>query len=117
MKKLALPVVLGLTTVILTSAGRLTPSASSGKAIFEQYKCSKCHTISSQGIEREGTPPAGGKLPPDLSGVGLRHDAAWMTKWLLKEEEQNGKKHMKKFTGPDDELKTLTTWLATLKKK
>ena len=116
MKKLYIPLLLA--AFVLTSAGNLSGSAAgTGKALFESQKCMKCHTIESQGITREGTPPAGAKLPPDLSGVGLKHTQDWMGKWLMKEEEMNGKKHMKKFSGSDDELKTLTGWLASLKKK
>lgn len=92
-------------------------SGSSGKNIFKDNKCDKCHSVESQGIERAGAPPPGGKLPPDLSGVGLKHTADWIQGWLLKTEEQNGKKHMKKWTGSDDELSTLVKWLASQKKK
>ena len=118
MKKIAFSLVLVISASLVTSAGRLsTTSSGGGKSLFEENKCNKCHSIESQGISRVGDAPPGGKLPPDLSGVGLKHDAEWMTKWLHKEVELNGKKHMKKFAGSDDELKTLTTWLATLKKK
>ena len=119
MKKLAIPVLLALATFSFTAArpfgdARIVDDAS-GKPIFLQSKCNKCHTIESQTIVRDGKPPEG-KQPPDLSGVGLKHDAGWMQKWLLKEVEMNDKKHIKKFSGTDDELKTLTAWLASLKK-
>ncbi|MDP4198629.1 MAG: cytochrome c [Bacteroidota bacterium] len=113
MKKLAVSLLMTLVVAALSSASTL---GSSGKAIFEQYKCSKCHSVTSQGIERSG-PAAEGKQSPDLSGAGLKHDAAWIQKWLVKEETLNGKKHIKKFSGSDDELKTLAGWLAGLKKK
>ncbi len=115
MKKLAIPLLLA--ALIVTGARNLSGTgASAGKDIFEDQKCAKCHTIESKGIDRSGaTPP--GKLPPDLSGVGLKHDSEWMQKWLMKEVEMNGKKHMKKFSGSGEELKTLTVWLASLKKK
>jgi cytochrome c2 len=91
-------------------------AASDGKSVFKDNKCDKCHTIESQGLERSGA--AGpGKLPPDLSGVGLRHNADWIKGWLLKTEEQNGKKHLKKWTGSDDDLATITKWLSIQKKK
>jgi len=113
MKKIVASLALIVFVGALTSA---TPMGGTGKSIFTQYKCMKCHTIESQSIARDGNPPEG-KQPPDLSGVGNKHTSDWMQKWLLKEEEQNGKKHIKKFTGSDDELKTLTSWLATLKRK
>ena len=114
MKHFTLPVLLALATFSFIAARPF--GSSTGKAIFEDNKCTKCHSIESQGLERSGSAPPGGKLPPDLSGVGLKHTAEWMQKWLLKEEEMNGKKHMKKFAGSEEELKTLTDWLATLKK-
>ena len=78
-----------------------------------------CHAIASQGIDRVTSAPlpAGAKTPPDLSGVGLKHKADWIQKWLMKEEEQEGKKHLKKFQGPEADLTTLSNWLSTLKKK
>ncbi len=114
MKTLAIAFTLALTVSLVTGATIRYP-ASSGKSIFLENKCSNCHSIASQGIERAGSPPAGGNQPPDLSTVGLRHNASWMTQWLLKEEEMNGKKHLKKFSGSDDDLATLTSWLASLK--
>jgi cbb3-type cytochrome oxidase cytochrome c subunit len=115
MKKIIFPLLIAgglLTGATLTSTG------DSGKSIFLDNKCNKCHSIESLGIKHTSEPPEGAKYPPpDLSGVGLRHDAEWMTKWLHKEVELHDKKHMKKFGGSDDDLKTLTLWLVTLKKK
>lgn len=114
MKKL----VASLAAILFVGALTSTSTAGgSGKAIFEQYKCLKCHSIESQGIQRDGKAPEGGTKPPDLSDVGNRHKSDWIQKWLLKEEEQHGKKHIKKFNGTEDELKTLATWLGGLKKK
>jgi len=115
MKTLVAAVLLALSAATLTSAGSLKPNAD-GKSIFDQYKCAKCHTITSQNVKLSGPPPEG-KEPHDLSTAGAKHDATWISKWLLKEEEQNSKKHVKRFTGSEDELKTLSTWLAGLKKK
>ena len=116
MKKLSIPVILAVAAFALMSAGSLGTAGHDGKSIFLDNKCNKCHTITSQGIERQGTAPEG-KTPPDLSGVGLKHNSDWMQKWLNKEEEQNGKKHIKKFGGSTEDLKTLTNWLASQKKK
>ena len=108
---------------IATVAGVMVGAASinnlaisDGKTLFVDNKCNKCHTITSQGIELSGNPPAG-KLPPDLSGVGLKHNADWIKGWLMKEEELNGKKHLKKWSGSEADLATESKWLASLKKK
>jgi mono/diheme cytochrome c family protein len=96
--------------------------ASPGKALFLANKCMACHTISTEGVEKskaadaeaaaEGKSGEGAskKGPPDLSGVGLR-------KYLLKLEAKDGKKHLKKFRGTDEELGVLSAWLASLKKE
>jgi len=90
-----------------------------GKAIFEANKCMSCHSIKNVGIEAkkaEGEEAEENKAP-DLSGVGLEKDAEFITKYLQKLEAVNGKKHMKKFKGTEDELKTLAAWLAEQKTK
>lgn len=88
-----------------------------GKTIFKASKCSTCHAVKSQSIVKGSGDGTEGKDAPDLSGVGTKHTAAWMTKYLLKKETIDDKKHLKKFKGTDDELETLSNWLATLKSK
>ncbi len=85
--------------------------AADGKAIFESNKCNKCHSIDSEKISKTGDE----KKSPDLSGVGKDHNADWMTKFVRKEEKLNNKKHKTSYKGSDDDLKVLSTWLATLK--
>ncbi len=109
---------LGLVVTGLFTGATLKSDGTSGKSIFLDNKCNKCHSIESQGIQHTSAPPDGAKYPPpDLSDVGNRHTQDWMKQWLHKEVEQHGKKHMKKFEGSDDDLNTLTKWLAGLKKK
>src|ERR1051325_345470 len=84
-----------------------------GKAIFLSLKCSNCHSIKTLGIK--GLRPEGGAKPNDLSNTGGKFKAAWIEKWLMKEETLNNKKHMRKFKGTPDELHTLADWLETLK--
>ena len=91
--------------------------ASDGKAIFLEQKCNQCHSISALSITRTSEPKAGEKIPADLSGVGLKFKADFIQKWLTKDAEIEGKKHLKKFKGSDDELKTIATWLGTMKTK
>lgn len=93
-----------------------------GKAVFLQYKCNSCHGVAAEKIavkkseddeEEEGEKDD--TEPPDLSGVGLEHDADWLGKYLTKKEKLNDKLHRKKFRGKAPELKDLTAWLTTLK--
>lgn len=90
-----------------------------GKAVFLSFKCESCHAIKSMAIEAkkaEGE-DAGDNKGSDLSGVGLKRDADFIVKYLQKLEAIEGKKHMKKFKGTEDELKMLASWLAELKTK
>lgn len=85
--------------------------AADGKAVFEANKCNKCHSIEAAQIEK-----ASDKIKaPDLSHVGKAHDAAWIGKWVKKEETLKGKKHMIMFKGTDEELAALTSWLGGMK--
>lgn len=101
----------------LVVMGVLTAStsrpASDGKSIFLSNKCSTCHAIQAAGIAR--STPATAKAPPDLSKVGARHNAAWISSFLQKEQTLNGKKHALKFKGTDQELGVLAAWLGGLK--
>ena len=77
-----------------------------GKQIFLDQKCNMCHTVSSAGI----TPTSKIKAP-DLTGLASKEDATWIGKFLRKEADKSGKKHIKPFTGSDEELGALVAWL------
>lgn len=83
------------------------------KALFVDNKCNSCHSITKANVMRKGGTQS--TKIPDLSSVGAKHDAEWLTKWLKKEVDLNGKKHTIPWKGTDDQLATLTTWLETLK--
>jgi hypothetical protein len=104
-----------------------------GKEIFLDHKCQKCHSIESEDILKsekgtadEAKEDEGGfdddfgnetekTEPPDLSGVGKRHDPEWMTQFLKKKiRTEEGKKHKKRFKGSDEELQILIEFLAGL---
>jgi mono/diheme cytochrome c family protein len=108
---------LGLSAIVVL-AGATAGYAPDGKSIFTANKCNSCHAIQSQGIAKAGGETVEGKIqPPDLSGVGLKHNAAWITGYLKKVESLDGAKHLKKFKGSDEDLATLATWLGSQKKK
>lgn len=81
-----------------------------GKDLFQNAKCGMCHGIESEKLATKGK-------APDLSNVGATQKAEWIGKYLKKEEKLNGKPHTMAFKGTDEELKVLSTWLASLKKK
>jgi mono/diheme cytochrome c family protein len=78
-----------------------------GKQIFLAQKCETCHSVSSAQIK-----PTGKVKAPDLTGLAEKQDAAWLAKYLRKQEKTKaGKTHIKAFTGSDEEMGALISWL------
>lgn len=98
-----------LAIALLTGPAAGAPAAPDGKALFLAQKCNLCHSIDAAGIAR--TSKSETTKGPDLGGVGSRHEAAWMKRFLTKQEALHGKKHLKMFTGKPEELEALVTWL------
>ncbi len=83
-----------------------------GKKLFLANKCNTCHSIESQTIKKTlATSKA-----PDLSNVGSERKADWIAQFIQKKIDKDGKKHLKLWAGKEEDLKTLTEWLVTLKK-
>ena len=91
--------------------------------IFLDYGCAECHTISSLGIVRpesdeeidEGIDGDQEIAPPDLSTVGTKYDAEWISTYLRKKADIEGRKHKKRFKGKKEERLILSNWLSELK--
>lgn len=96
------------------AAGKAAPKT--GKQIFLDKKCNQCHSIESEGITKK-TPSTAKSGPPDLSNVGAEVKPGFVAKYVTKEADLHGKKHMIKFMGTDEELKTLSAYLEGLKTK
>jgi cytochrome c551/c552 len=80
--------------------------AADGKAVFMDKKCNKCHSVSSASIEKTS------KLKgPDLTTEAIKGDAKTLKAYLKKTEVINGKKHGTAFTGSDEELDAVITWV------
>lgn len=127
-----LAVLLGIALSAAGSAYAGGAEGAAGQKLFVKYRCQSCHSIKALKLEKkkgevedEEAKEAGAtsaastkkKEPPDLSGVGLTRKVEWVQGWLLKKELIDGKKHLKKFRGTSEELKTISTWLVTLKTK
>jgi mono/diheme cytochrome c family protein len=81
---------------------------------FEANKCSNCHSIDAAGIKRKIQSEK--TKGPDLSKIGAERDAAWITKWVMRQEKaKDGTTHKTEYKGTPEDLKTIATWLATLK--
>ncbi|MEN8182498.1 MAG: c-type cytochrome [Myxococcota bacterium] len=97
---------------LLVPAG--AASAGEAKELFVGGKCIRCHSVEAQGIAAK--PRAGEEDEvTDLSKVGAERTVEWIRQYLRKEAAIEGKKHKQKYRGSDGDLKTLATWLASLK--
>ncbi len=101
--------------VVMLAALSFAPRASAvdGKTLFLDQKCNMCHSVSTAGIER--TTKSEKMAAKDL--VDLDKDAAALTKYIKKETDLDGKKHGKAFTGTDEELGAVVTWILEQKTK
>lgn len=99
--------------VLFALSGATASLAAEGKEVFLSQKCNMCHPMEAQGIKATMQMP---KMEPgDLSKVGAEHDAAWIEKYLTQQAELNSKKHTKKWTGSEEDLKALAEWLGSMK--
>ena len=107
-----LSVVLVLFFFILTPLVNAEEAEPAGKKVFMDQKCNVCHSIESMSITKK----TASSKAPDLSNIGSTQSAEWIAKFLLREEKLNNKQHSKPWTGKKEDLTTLSTWLASLKK-
>ncbi len=117
---LALPVLLAVAIPSLATPAAAAATAGGeappGLTAFVDLKCSICHSIESQGVERKSKSEK--TKGPDLSTVGATHDAAWFAQFLRKEvANADGKKHDKDFKGTPEQLQQIAQFLASLKAK
>jgi len=111
--KTTVMLVLGMFLLIFLAAAAHAQNEPAGQKLFMDNKCNMCHSVTSAKIDKKMATSKGA----DLSNVGATHDAAWLTKWLNKEVDLEGKKHSATAKLSEADMKTLTDWLATLKTK
>ena len=85
-----------------------------GKQIFLAQKCNLCHSVSPAGVA--ATTKSEKMKGPDLVGLA-KTDAKTLNGYLRKTADIKGKKHVKQFTGSDEELGALIAWLQKQEKK
>ncbi len=76
-----------------------------GKKVFNEMKCSMCHKV--DGV--------GGKIGPELSGVGSRKDAEWIKGFLKDPKSVSPDTKQPPFKGTDEQLGALVAYLMSLK--
>jgi mono/diheme cytochrome c family protein len=84
-----------------------------GQKLFMDNNCNNCHSVDALTIAKK----MASSKAADLSTIGSTRDAEWLTKYISKEADIEGKKHMATFKGKPEDLKVLVDWLASLKKK
>jgi cytochrome c2 len=89
------------------TAFQRAPDPVQGQKVYIAQKCNICHVVAG----------VGGKLGPDLSGIGLTRTAAWLEKYLPDPRAFNPKGKMPAQSIKGQDLKDLAAYLATLKTK
>jgi cytochrome c2 len=74
--------------------------------LYGAKKCGLCHTVDG----------SGGKKGGDLSDVGDKRDAEWLTKYMKDPKSLLPEAKMPAFKGSDEELQNLVAYLTSLKK-
>jgi cytochrome c2 len=80
-----------------------------GKKIYlsSNPKCSLCHTIGA----------SGGKFGPDLSAIGKKRDAAWLSRYLPNPKFENPANKMPAVAAKGKDLEDLIAYLVSLRGK
>ncbi len=76
-----------------------------GEKVYAGKKCALCHKIAGQG----------GKIGGDLSKVGAKGDAQWLTSFMKHPKAMKPKAKMMPFKGSEEELNDLVAYLSSLK--
>jgi mono/diheme cytochrome c family protein len=106
------------TIPLLAAAFTLTLAGSAfaqdaGQKAFTDANCNRCHDVESKDIS--ATISSEKMKGPDLSKIGAEKDAEWITQFVKKEVQLDGKNHRMAWKGSDEDLKTIADWLASLK--
>lgn len=81
------------------------PLLTRGERAFVSQGCYGCHLIA-----KFGTP-----IGPDLSQVGARYSASYLTRWLRDPESVRPTAHMPKLELSAEDIQALAAYLASLK--
>ena len=97
--------VVGVLLVEIIGFAQEVDQIEAGKKVYSEMKCPMCHKM-------EGV---GGKIGPELSGVGTRKDAEWIKGFLKDPKSVIPDTKQPPFKGTDEQLEALVTYLMSLK--
>ena len=97
--------VVGVLLVEIIGFAQEVDQIEAGKKVYSEMKCPMCHKM-------EGV---GGKIGPELSGVGTRKDAEWIKGFLKDPKSVIPDTKQPPFKGTDEQLDALVTYLMSLK--
>jgi mono/diheme cytochrome c family protein len=80
-----------------------------GKQVFLDKNCNMCHAVSTAEIEAKTRSQA--MLGPDLATDARELTEERMVAYLKREADLEGKRHPRAFTGTQEELNALVTWI------
>ena len=83
-----------------------------GKKAFVDAKCGRCHTVASADIK--ASVKSEKMKGPDLDKIGATRDVEWITKFVKREIKLDDKNHKSQWKGTDEDLETISKWLASL---
>ena len=106
MSRLASFLALAVPAAALASTPVRAAEQLDGKKIFPAQKSETCPAVSSADIKLTGKIKG-----PDLTGTAAKRDASLLSSYLRRNADINAKKHVKPFTGSDEELGALIAWL------
>ena len=104
-KATILVVVLAGAIAITAACAQNTATVERGKTAFVEQGCYGCHMVG-----KFGTP-----IGPDLSRVGVRYDAAYLTRWLRNPSSQRPAAHMPRLELTESEIAALAAYLSSLR--
>lgn len=99
----------GFSAVAPTDVPTARGADDDGKKVFLAQGCNECHAVST--AEIEATTKVESEKGPDLKSIGRKYQGEWITKYIKKGADIEGKAHTKKFKGSDEELQVLVDWL------
>jgi mono/diheme cytochrome c family protein len=85
-----------------------------GKQLFQQSRCDLCHGVSTAGIQPRASSEK--MRGPDLVNLSDRRSTDWLIAYMRGNERIGGEKHEPGFTGSDEELGALLSWLLDQKR-